>query len=126
MLLLSHVVVSQPCLCACRDLLSCQVRQGRASCLTQETLCTTLAGNNCPVVTITAPEDEGSPLHERKGALFTGGVQRRSCFVQPRPWISAASRHLPAPGDLCCQACWTLQAPKRAGCPSCTPAPCWA
>ena len=47
--------------------------------MTQETLCTTLAGNDCPVVTITAPGDEGSPLHERKGAFFTGGVRPRSC-----------------------------------------------
>ena len=71
--------VAVPACVPCRDLLSCQVRQGRASCMTQETLCTTLAGNDCPVVTITAPEDEGSPLHERKGAFFTGVVPPRSC-----------------------------------------------
>ena len=82
--------------------------------MTQETLCTTLAGNDCPVVTITAPEDEGSPLHERKGAFFTGGVLPRSCCAVLSMGLcyqqAPASTRLPVLSCLLdalgCQGCW--------------------
>jgi len=43
-------------------------------CCTRDTLCTTLAGNACDMLTITAPPHEGLPVRERRGVVLSARV----------------------------------------------------